>query len=80
MQQDCQRRSVGGQNDDLRDTSVEGFGCFVGAFLQLAVVGSLLHNVEDLLGEGSIGKGPGWRRSVLWKTINSYLHLPAEVF
>jgi hypothetical protein len=27
MQQDCQRRSIGGQDDDFRSTTVESLGC-----------------------------------------------------
>ncbi len=41
-------------------TSVEGDdGTFVGAFLQLAVVRSLLDDVEDLLSQRFVGNGPG---------------------
>lgn len=58
VEKDGQRRGVGGQDDDLRDTSVEGLGGLVGALLQLAVVAGLLHKVEDLLGEGLVGDRP----------------------
>jgi hypothetical protein len=37
---------------------------FVGTFLQLAVVGSLLDNVEDFLSEGLVGNGPSSGLSV----------------
>ena len=59
VQQDCQRRRVGGEDDDLGDTSVESLGRLVGALLQLTVVRGLLHEVEDLLREGLVGDRPG---------------------
>lgn len=58
VEKDGQRRGVGSQDDDLRDTSVEGLGGLVGTLLQLAVVAGLLHKVEDLLGEGLVGDRP----------------------
>lgn len=58
VEKDGQRGGVGGQDDDLRDTSVEGLGGLVGTLLQLAVVAGLLHEVEDLLGESLVGDGP----------------------
>lgn len=59
MQQDGEGRGVGGQDDDLGDAAVERLGRLVGALLQLAVMGGLLDDVEDLLGEGGVGDGPG---------------------
>lgn len=57
-----QRRSqltgVGSKDDNLGDTTVEGLGSLVGTLLQLAVVGSLLDEVEDLLAESLVGLGP----------------------
>lgn len=58
VEEDGQRGGVGGEDDDLRDTSVEGLGGLVGTLLQLAVVAGLLHEVEDLLGESLVGDGP----------------------
>ena len=58
VEKDGQRRGVGGQDDNLGDTSVEGLGGLVGTLLQLAVVAGLLHEVEDLLGESLVGDGP----------------------
>lgn len=58
VEKDGQRGGVGGQDDDLRDTSVEGLGGLVGTLLQLAVVAGLLDEVEDLLGEGLVGDRP----------------------
>jgi hypothetical protein len=55
---------VGGQNDELGDTTVEGLGGLVGSLLQLTVVGSLLDDVEDLLGEGGIREGEGYKEIV----------------
>jgi hypothetical protein len=58
VEEDGQGAGVGGQDDDLGDTAVEGLGGLVGALLQLAVVGGLLDEVEDLLGESLVGLGP----------------------
>jgi len=58
VEENGQRRSVGGEDDNLRDTSVEGLGGLVGTLLELAVVAGLLHKVEDLLGESLVGDGP----------------------
>lgn len=49
---------VGGEDDDLRDSAVEGLGGLVGTLLQLAVVGGLLDDVEDLLGDSGVGDWP----------------------
>lgn len=59
MQENGQRSSVGGENDNLGDTTVEGLGCLVGTLLQLAVVRGLLDQVEDVLGQGGVSDGPG---------------------
>lgn len=58
VKENSQRAGVGGQDDDLGDTAVEGLGGLVGALLQLAVVGGLLDEVENLLGESLVGLGP----------------------
>lgn len=58
VEKDGQRSGIGGEDDNLRDTSVESLGGLVGALLQLAVVAGLLHEVEDLLGEGLVGDRP----------------------
>jgi hypothetical protein len=60
VEQDGERGRVGGQDDELRDAAVERLGRLVGALLQLAVVGGLLDDVEDLLREGRVCDGPGW--------------------
>lgn len=60
VEEDGERGGVGGEDDDLGDTTVEGLGRLVGTFLQLTVVAGLLDDVEDLLGEGRVGNGPGW--------------------
>lgn len=65
MQEDGERGGVGCEDDDLGDTAVEGLGGLVGALLQLLVVGGLLNDVEDLLGESGVGGGPGWRGGML---------------
>lgn len=58
VQQDRQRRRVGGQDDELADTAVQGLGRLVGALLRLAVVGRLLDQVEEFLLERLVG----WNR------------------
>lgn len=59
MEEDRQRRGVRRENDNLGDTTVQGLRGLVGTLLQLAVVGRLLNDVKDLLGESSISYGPG---------------------
>lgn len=49
---------VGGEDDDLGDSAVEGLGGLVGALLELAVVSSLLDEIEDLLGQSLISLWP----------------------
>lgn len=59
MEENGQWGGVGGEDEDLRDTTVEGLGGLVGSLLQLAVVRSLLDQIQDGLGKGSVGDGPG---------------------
>ena len=59
MQQDRKRRSIGSQDYDLADTTVERLGRFVGALFQLAVVRGLLDEVENFLRQGLVGHWPG---------------------
>lgn len=58
VEEDGQWGGVGGEDDNLGDTTVKSLGRLVGTLLQLAVVGGLLDDVEDLLGEGRIGDWP----------------------
>ena len=62
VQEDGEGRGVGGEDDDLGDAAVERLGGLVGTLLQLLVVRCLLDDVEDLLAESCVGRGPGWRR------------------
>lgn len=59
VEENGKRSGVGGEDDDFGDTTVEGLGGLVGALLQLTVVGGLLDQIEDVLGEGGVGDGPG---------------------
>ena len=59
VQQNGQRSGISSEDDNLGDTTVEGLGGLVGTLLQLAVVGGLLDQVEDVLGQGGVGDGPG---------------------
>ena len=58
VEQDGEGAGVSGEDDDLADTAVEGLGGLVGALLELAVVGSLLDKIKNLLGESLISLGP----------------------
>ena len=59
MQENLDGLGVSGHDDELRDTTVEGLGGLVGSLLELSQVGGLLDNVQNLLGEGSVGEGEG---------------------
>ena len=59
MEKDGEGSGVGGEDDDLGDSSVQYLDSFVGALFELAVVRGLLDDVEDFLGEGGVGDGPG---------------------
>lgn len=61
MEENGERCSVRCQDNDLRDTTIEGFGGFVGAFLQLTVMTCLLDDVENLLCERGISDWPSFR-------------------
>jgi len=50
VEKNGERGSVGSEDDDLTDTTVQGLCSFVCALLELAVVGSLLDDIEDFLG------------------------------
>lgn len=63
VQQDLDWLGVCGHDDELGDTSVQGLGGLVGTLLQLTEVGSLLDNVEDLLGESLISE---WESLWVW--------------
>lgn len=56
MEEDGERGSIGGEDDDLGDTSIQGLCGLVGTLLQLAVVGGLLDDVENFLGESYEGR------------------------
>lgn len=60
MQQNSQGAGISSEDDDLGCSAVQCLCGFVGAFLQLLVVRSLLDDVEDVLGEGFVGDGPGY--------------------
>ena len=59
MQQNRQRRRVRRQDNDLTDAAVESLSRFVRAFLQLAIMGSLLDEIEDFLRKRLVRDGPG---------------------
>lgn len=58
VEKNGERGSVCCEDNDLRDTTVQGLGSLVGSLLQLTEVGRLLNNVEDFLGQSRIGDGP----------------------
>lgn len=49
VQKNGQRGRVGGQDDNLGSTTVEGLGSLVGSLLELPVVASRLDQVQDFL-------------------------------
>jgi hypothetical protein len=49
VEKDSERSSVGSEDDDLTDTTVQSLRRLVCTLLELAVVGGLLDDVEDLL-------------------------------
>ncbi len=55
VKEDLEGLGIGSHDDKLRDTSVQSLGGLIGSFLQLLIVGSLLHQVEDGDREGIIG-------------------------
>lgn len=59
MQQNLQRLSIGGHDDQVRDTSVQGLGGLVGALLELLVVRGLLDQIQDSHSELGISKRVG---------------------
>lgn len=59
VQQNSQRAGISSEDDDLRCSAVQCFRGLVRTFLQLLVVRSLLDDIEDVLGEGFVGDGPG---------------------
>lgn len=56
MEEDLEGLGVGGEDNELGDSAVEGLCGFVSSFLQLPVVGGLLDEIKDLLREGLVGK------------------------
>lgn len=58
VQEDSKRSGVGSEHDNLGGSTVESLGSLVGSLLELAVVGSRLDQIQDLLGHGGVGDGP----------------------
>ena len=69
MEQDLEWLRIGCHNDKLGNTTVERLGDLVGTLLQLLVVGCLLDQIHDRVGESGIGKGPGFIGFGLQTTI-----------
>jgi hypothetical protein len=57
VEEDGERRGVRSEDDQLADSAVQGLGGLVGALLELAVVGGLLDEIKNLLGESLVGFG-----------------------
>lgn len=55
VKKNSQWGSIGGEDNNFTDTTVEGLGGLVGSLLQLTVMLSLLNEIEDLLGESAVG-------------------------
>ena len=58
MENDLERLGVGGHDDELRLSTIERLGGLVGALAQLLVVHRLLHEIEHLLRQTSLGQRP----------------------
>ena len=73
MEQNFNGLGVRGHHDELGDTTVQGFGGFVGTLAQLLVVRGLLDQVQDLGGEGWVGQRVRFRvdngRGLLWGRV-----------
>ncbi len=65
MQHDFEWIGVRGDDDKFGDTSVEGFGGFVGTFLDLFEGGTLSDKISDFRGELLSGEGLGTFRDIL---------------
>ena len=61
VEQDFEGFGVGGHDYELGDTAVEGLGGFVGTLAKLLVVGGLLDEIEDAVGEGVVSEGISFR-------------------
>lgn len=61
VQKDSERIGVRSEDDDFRGTTIECLGRFVCSLLQLTVVRSLLHKVQEVLGEALVGQRPSYK-------------------
>ena len=61
VQKNSERVGVCSKDDDFRGTTIEGLGCFVCSLLQLTVVRSLLHKIQEVLGEALVGQRPSYK-------------------
>ena len=59
MEDDLEGLSVGGEDNEIGDTSVEGLGGLVGTLLEELEVLGLVHDIEDSLLHGVVGKRVG---------------------
>ena len=60
VEENLEGLGVGGEDDELGGPTVECLGGLVGSLLELPIVGGLLHEVEDLLGERCVREGEGF--------------------
>jgi hypothetical protein len=65
VEDDFKRLSIGGNNDQLSDASVEGFCGFVGTFLDLFESGTLSDEISEFRRELFGGEGLGTFRDIL---------------
>lgn len=56
MQENLEGFSISCHDYKLGDSTVKGLGSLVGTLSQLLVVGGLLDQIKDAVGEGGIGK------------------------
>jgi hypothetical protein len=65
VEHDFKRVSIGGNNDQLSDASVQGFCGFVGTFLDLFEGGTLSDEISEFRSELFGGEGLGTFRDIL---------------
>ena len=75
VEHDLEGLGVGGQDDQVSDSSVEAFGGLVGSLLQLLVEGGLVAQIQQLLGQLVVGLGPGSALGLLLDLFFDFLDL-----
>ena len=64
--------SVGGKDNEVSNTSVEGFGRLIGSLLELLVELGLVKEIHDLLGQGVVSSGPSSRLGGFYLLVSRF--------